>query len=130
MLLTAVPILMFTGLLLLAASGTFAVLAAVMITRRVGEYAFVRPGREMLYSRVDTESKYKAKMTNDVPVYRGGDAISAQVDKGLAASGWSASAVALLAAAVTIVWALVGYLLGRARKGEEERASAQAAATA
>ncbi|HSK18027.1 MAG TPA: MFS transporter [Longimicrobiales bacterium] len=130
MLLTAVPILMFTGFLLLAAYGTFAVLAAVMITRRVGEYAFVRPGREMLYSRVDTESKYKAKMTNDVPVYRGGDAISAQVDKGLAASGWSASAVALLAAAVTIVWAIVGYLLGRARKGEEERASAQAAATA
>lgn len=121
MLLTAVPILMFTGFLLLATFGTFAVLAAVMITRRVGEYAFVRPGREMLFSRVDTESKYKAKNTIDVPVYRGGDAISGQVDAGLAASGWSASAVALLAAAVTVVWGTVGYLLGRARRGEEQR---------
>jgi AAA family ATP:ADP antiporter len=124
MLLTAVPILMFTGFLLLAAYGTFAVLAAVMITRRVGEYAFVRPGREMLFSRVDTESKYKAKNTIDVPVYRGGDAISGQVDAGLSASGWSASAVAILAAGVTVVWALVGFLLGRARRDQEERATA------
>lgn len=123
MLLTAVPILMFTGFLLLAAYGTFAVLAAVMITRRVGEYAFVRPGREMLFSRVDTESKYKAKNTIDVPVYRGGDAISGQVDAGLSASGWSASAVAILAAGVTVVWALVGFLLGRARRDQEDRAA-------
>ena len=129
MLLTAVPILMFTGFLLLAAYGTFAVLAGVMITRRVGEYAFVRPGREMLFSRVDTESKYKAKNTIDVPVYRGGDAISGQVDAGLAASGWSAAAVAMLAAGVTIVWATVGYLLGRARRDRETSATAAATAT-
>jgi AAA family ATP:ADP antiporter len=129
MLLTAVPILMFTGFLLLAAYGTFAVLAGVMITRRVGEYAFVRPGREMLFSRVDTESKYKAKNTIDVPVYRGGDAISGQVDAGLAASGWSASAVAMLAAGVTIVWATVGYLLGRARRDRETSATVAATAT-
>lgn len=129
MLLTAVPILMFTGFLMLAATGTFAVLAAVMITRRVGEYAFVRPGREMLFSRVDTESKYKAKNTIDVPVYRGGDALVGQLDSGLAASGWSASAVALLGAAVTVAWAIVGFLLGRARKGEENRTREAAAAT-
>jgi AAA family ATP:ADP antiporter len=127
MLLTAVPILMFTGFLLLATFGTFAVLAAVMITRRVGEYAFVRPGREMLFSRVDTESKYKAKNTIDVPVYRGGDAISGQVDKLLSASAWSASAVAVVAAGIASVWAIVGYLLGRTRRGEEQRARAAAA---
>jgi len=121
MLLTAVPLLMVTGFLLLATFGTFAVLAGVMITRRVGEYAFVRPGREMLFSRVDTESKYKAKNTIDVPVYRGGDAISGQVDSALSASAWSASAVAVLAAVVATVWAVVGYLLGRARRGEEQR---------
>ena len=129
MLLTAVPALMFTGFLLLAASGTFGVLAAVMITRRVGEYAFVRPGREMLFSRVDMESKYKAKNTIDVPVYRGGDAISGQVDVALEASGWTASAVALLGAVITVVWGVVGFLLGRAKRGEESRAR-EAVATA
>lgn len=130
MLLTAVPILMFTGFLLLAAFGTFAVLAGVMITRRVGEYAFVRPGREMLFSRVDTESKYKAKNTIDVPVYRGGDAISGQVDSALAASGWTAAAVAMLGAAITVAWGVVGFLLGRARKHEDRREREAAAASA
>ncbi|HEX6309339.1 MAG TPA: MFS transporter [Longimicrobiales bacterium] len=127
MLLTAVPVLMFTGFLLLAAFGTFAVLAGVMITRRVGEYAFVRPGREMLFSRVEMESKYKAKNTIDVPVYRGGDAIAGQVDSALAASGWTASAVALLGAAITVAWGIVGFLLGRARRSEERRQAAAAA---
>ncbi|HEX6135229.1 MAG TPA: hypothetical protein VFZ24_14770 [Longimicrobiales bacterium] len=128
MLLTAVPVLMFMGFMLLAAFGTFAVLAGVMITRRVGEYAFVRPGREMLFSRVEMESKYKAKNTIDVPVYRGGDAIAGQIDKALAASGWTAAAVALLAAVVTVVWGVVGFLLGRARREEERRSAAAAAA--
>lgn len=118
-LLTAVPIAMVGGFLLLAGMGTFAAIVAVMITRRVGEYAFVRPGREMLFSRVDTEAKYKAKNTIDVPVYRGGDALAAQLERGLAASGWTASAVALLAAVVAGVWAVNGYLLGRARGNRE-----------
>ncbi len=46
----------------------------------MGEYAFVRPAREMLFSRVDNETKYKAKNVIDVPVYRGADALSAQVN--------------------------------------------------
>ncbi|PKL95963.1 MAG: MFS transporter, partial [Gammaproteobacteria bacterium HGW-Gammaproteobacteria-9] len=46
-LLAAVPALVCVGFIGLALAPTFAVLAAVMIVRRVGEYAFVRPGREM-----------------------------------------------------------------------------------
>lgn len=115
-LLTMVPLLMAIGFVALAATGTFAVLAAVMITRRVGEYAFVRPGREMLFSRLDTETKYKAKNLIDVPVYRGGDAISSQVDKALNASSIGASGVALVGAGVALVWLLNGFLLGRARQ--------------
>jgi AAA family ATP:ADP antiporter len=115
-LLTAVPLAMVGGFLALAATGTFGVLALVMITRRVGEYAFVRPGREMLFSGVDTETKYKAKNTIDVPVYRGGDALSAQVDRAINASGLGAGAVAVLGAALALAWAFNGYLIGRAQK--------------
>jgi AAA family ATP:ADP antiporter len=113
-LLTAVPIAMVFGFVLLAATGTFAVLVGAMITRRVGEYAFVRPGREMMFGPVDLETKYKAKNTIDVPVYRGGDALTAQIDKVLDARGSSAM-VALIAAGVAAVWAINGYLIGRAR---------------
>ncbi len=112
-LLTIVPVIMVGGFLSLAAVNTFAVLAVVFVLRRVGEYAFIRPGREMLFSLVDTETKYKAKNLIDVPVYRGGDALSAQVKTGLEAGGMSLAGVALLGAALASAWALNGWWLGR-----------------
>lgn len=112
-LLTVVPFAMIFGFLALAASGTFAVLAVVFVLRRACEYAFIRPGREMLYSPLDKETKYKAKNVNDVPVYRGADAMSAQVFTGLGAAGFSAAAVSVLGAVVAGVWGLVGWWLGR-----------------
>jgi ATP:ADP antiporter, AAA family len=120
-LLTAVPLAMVAGLLLLAGFHTFPVLAAVMITRRVGEYAFVRPGREMLFSRVDTETKYKAKNAIDVPVYRGGDALIAQLSSALSKAGMSAAGLALLGAGAAAAWAVNGFLLGRAGPGAGAR---------
>jgi AAA family ATP:ADP antiporter len=112
-LLTIVPLLMVAGFLGLAISGTFAVLVGAMVARRVGEYAFIRPGREMLYSVVDTETKYKAKSFNDVPVYRGGDALSAQVQGLLKDGGVAASSIALLGACIAALWAITGWRLGR-----------------
>ncbi|MEZ4416367.1 MAG: MFS transporter [Gemmatimonadota bacterium] len=127
-LLTAVPLAVMAGFLFLAGSQTFAVLAAVMITRRVGEYSFVRPGREMLFSRVDTETKYKAKNAIDVPVYRGGDALVAQVDSALSGAGMSPSGIALLGAGAALAWAANGVLLGRAKRDVERAALAHQAA--
>lgn len=112
-LLTIVPLIMVGGFLGLAAMNTFAVLAVVFVARRVGEYAFIRPGREMLFSLVDTETKYKAKNLIDVPVYRGGDALSAQVKTALEAGGLSNVGVALLGAGLAAAWALNGWWLGR-----------------
>jgi AAA family ATP:ADP antiporter len=112
-LLTVVPVLMVAGFLALAVAGSFAVLVVVMIVRRVGEYAFVRPGREMLYSVVDTETKYKAKSFNDVPVYRGGDALAAQLQGLLQHQGFSAAALAGLGAVLAALWGITGWRLGR-----------------
>jgi len=112
-LLTVVPLLMVVSFLGLAASGTFAVLAVAMVLRRVGEYAFIRPGREMLYSVVDTETKYKAKSFNDVPVYRGGDALSAQVQDLLVHKGFSSSSIAVLGAVIAAAWGFTAWRLGR-----------------
>ncbi|MCE7902519.1 MAG: MFS transporter [Gammaproteobacteria bacterium PRO9] len=118
-LLTIVPLIMVGGFLGLAAVNTFAVLAVVMVTRRVGEYSFIRPGREMLFSTVDTETKYKAKSLIDVPVYRGGDALSAQVMAALEAGRGSNAAVALLGAGLAALWALNGWWLGRRHDARE-----------
>jgi AAA family ATP:ADP antiporter len=122
-LLTAVPILMMLGLGVLAAANTFAVFVVIIVLRRVTEYSFVRPGREMLFSRVDTETKYKAKNFIDVPVYRGGDALVAQVTGGFQSAGISAAAVG---AAVAAAWAVNGWWLAsrKEHKVAEQQSSA------
>ena len=71
------------GFLWLALAPTFAVFAIVMVTRRAGEYALARPGREMLFTVVAPEAKYKAKNVIDTAVYRGADAVSGWVKAGI-----------------------------------------------
>ena len=112
-LLTAVPLVMVLGFLVLASSSLFAVFVVVIIVRRAGEYAFVRPGREMLWSPLDKEPKYKAKNTVDVPVYRGADYVIAQGQNAISAAGMSPSNIMLIGAGVAGLWALVGWWLGR-----------------
>jgi AAA family ATP:ADP antiporter len=112
-LLTIVPLMVVVGFLVLASSGAFIILASVMVLRRWGEYAFIRPGREMLWSRLDTETKYKAKNFIDVPVYRFSDAVVAQLQDALKAGGMNPSQGAMLGAGAAVLWALNGWWLGR-----------------
>lgn len=112
-LLTIVPVAMIFGFLALAAVGTFSMLATVFVMRRAGEYAFVRLGREMLFSRVDNEVRYKAKSAIDVPVYRGADALAAQLKGALESAGMSPKLVMLIGAGIAAVWAFNGWWLGR-----------------
>jgi AAA family ATP:ADP antiporter len=127
-LLTFVPIVMVVGFLGLAATGTFVVLAIVFVLRRVGEYAFIRPGREILFSQVDNETKYKAKNLIDVPVYRASDALTAQVSKWLDASGMTPAAVAVLGAVLAAAWAFNGWWLGKRADRPQSSAAAGHAA--
>jgi AAA family ATP:ADP antiporter len=113
---------MMLGFSLLAMAATFPVLAFVMIVRRVGEYALVRPGREMLFTPVPVETKYKAKNAIDTFVYRGGDAVAGWVYAGIVAVATNA-AVALAGAALAGLWAAVGYAIGR--RHDREAASMQ-----
>jgi AAA family ATP:ADP antiporter len=113
LLLVTIPVVMVFGLSWYAFSGTFMMLAIAMVIRRWGEYAFIRPGREMLFSRVDKESKYKAKNLIDVAGYRIADATFAQLKKILEASGIGGVKEALIAATVAVLWAANGWWLGR-----------------
>ncbi|MCQ4310580.1 MFS transporter [Pseudomonas stutzeri] len=121
-LLAIVPMLMCIGFVGLALAPGFALLAAVMIVRRIGEYAFVRPGREMLFAPLDAESKYKAKNFIDTVVYRGGDAVSGWAKSLLDMLGQGNSLAALIGAACALLWAYLGWQLGmRADHGQKPR---------
>lgn len=113
-LLTIVPLFMMAAFLMLAGYSTFVLFAAVFVLRRAGEYAFVRPGREMLWSPLDNETKYKAKNTVDVPVYRAADYVFAQLQDAILRSGVAATAgLMLIGVGAAAAWGLVGWWLGR-----------------
>jgi AAA family ATP:ADP antiporter len=83
----------------------------------------------MLFSRVDTETKYKAKNAIDVPVYRGGDALIAQVDSVLSNAGMSAAGLALIGAGAAAAWTVNGVMLGKAAKDRREEEGAEPGST-
>ncbi|WP_434557261.1 MFS transporter [Pseudomonas sp. Z5-35] len=112
-LLAIVPLLMCIGFVGLALAPGFALLATLMIIRRIGEYAFVRPGREMLFAPLDAESKYKAKNFIDTVVYRAGDAMSGWAKSLLDMLGQGAGMAAMVGACCALLWGYLGWQLGR-----------------
>ncbi|MCI0916640.1 MFS transporter [Pseudomonas stutzeri] len=121
MLLAVVPLLMCIGFVGLALAPGFALLAALMIVRRIGEYAFVRPGREMLFAPLDAESKYKAKNFIDTVIYRGGDAVSGWAKTLLDMLGQGNGLAALIGAFCALLWGYLGWQLGRRADHRLER---------
>ena len=111
--LALVPIILCAGFLALSFAPVLVVLVVVQVVRRAGNYAIMRPAREMLYVVLDRESKYKAKNFNDTVVYRGGDAVAGWIYAGLRSLGLSLSHLALIAAPLAAVWAVVAYRLGK-----------------
>lgn len=121
-LLVVVPLVTAAGFLWLALAPTFAVFAVVMVVRRAGEYALVRPGREMLYTVVGDEDKYKAKNFNDTVVYRGADALSGWVKALLDHIAQHPAVAMVIGAGIALVWAGTGAWLGRAQRQREQAA--------
>ncbi len=121
-LLVAVPLVVALGFLWLALVPVFAVLAVVMVVRRAGEYAFVRPGREMLFTTVPTEAKYKAKNFIDSVVYRGGDALSAWLKTLVDLLAQQPAVAAVLGALLALAWAANGAALARAQSRKKAAA--------
>ena len=111
--LALVPMMLMGGFLLLGWMPSLSVLILVQVLRRSGNYALMRPAREMLYVVVSREEKYKAKNFVDTVVYRGGDAVSAWVYAGMGALGLTMAGIAYAAVPLAGVWALTAYRLGR-----------------
>ena len=112
--LALVPVFVALGLVILALAPMLTVLLAFQVGRRAGNYGITRPAREMLYTAMDRETRFKAKPVIDIVVYRGGDAVSSIAFAGLTDGlGFGLGAVAAVGAGIASVWALVGHYLGR-----------------
>lgn len=112
--LAIIPILMVGGWMVVAAVPLLGVLIGLQIARRAGNYSVTKPGREMLFTLVDDETRYKAKPVIDIVVYRGGDMVTAWFHTGLREIfALSLTGVGIVAAVIAAIWALAGAYLGR-----------------
>lgn len=111
--LTAAPALIGTGLAALAFFPRLGIVFALQVIHRVGEHGFTRPGREVLYTVVEPEERYKAKNFIDTFVYRGNDALIAWLLGALHSAGAGIVTIAALGVGVAAGWAANGYTLGR-----------------
>ncbi len=121
LLLMILPLLNVLGFGALVVAPTLAVLVAFQALRRVIEYALARPVREILFTVVSREEKYKAKNFIDTVVYRGGDALSGWLSSLLKGMGVSLAMVATLAIPLALGAALVGWMLGKKQEKLSDR---------
>ena len=112
MTLAVIPILMAFGFVVLGLYPTLAALVVVQVIYRAGRYGLTKPAREILWTVLGREAKYKSKPFLDAAVYRGGDLLSGWIYTGLAALGLSIGAIALTAAPVAGVWTILAFKLG------------------
>ena len=109
-----VPIMICIGLIVLAISPLLGVVVVLQVIRRAGNYAVTRPAREMLFTLVNQETRFKAKPVIDIVAYRGGDMLTAWLFTGLTQGlGLGLAAVAAVGAGIASLWALVGIYLGK-----------------
>ncbi len=120
--LAILPLMSIAGFATLAWLPTIAALVAIQVTRRAGNFAFARPTREVLFTVVPREDKYKAKSFIDTVVYRLGDQVGAWSYAGLGALGLAMTGISLVAVPISMIWLINSLWLGRKQKGLEAAA--------
>ncbi|MEX0274336.1 MAG: NTP/NDP exchange transporter [Flavobacteriaceae bacterium] len=110
--LCGIPIVVGIGFMVLSTKTILVVVALLLVIHRAGNYMLMKPGREMLYTIVSREEKYKAKNFIDTAVYRGGDALTGWLFAALVSLGLGLSTIAFLAVPLISIWIYTGYQLG------------------
>ena len=112
--LSLVPGIIIIGMIILTLSPILWVVTGLQIIRRAGEYAITKPAREMLWTIVDRESRFKAKSVLDVVVYRAGDNVFAWLYTILSqVLGLGLGKIFAIGVGVAMIWTALGLRLGR-----------------
>ena len=112
--LALVPAGIVVGFLTVAVAPLLAVVIGLEIAKRAGDYAITRPSREMLFTIVNREMRFKAKPVIDIVIYRGGDVVWGWAFTGLTTVvGLGMTGVAVVGAGLAAAWTAVALFLGR-----------------
>jgi AAA family ATP:ADP antiporter len=85
----------------------------LQVVRRVTQYAIARPSREISFTVLDQDSRYKAKNVIDTTVYRFGDVTASSLQAGLRAAGFGLMGIVTLGIAAAALWGYAALALGR-----------------
>ena len=120
--LTALPVLSMLGFAAMAIAPSLAMLAFFQVTRRAGAYALMRPSREILFTVLRREDKYKVKGVTDTLGYRVGDQIGAWSYGGLGPNGLglSLNMISWIAVPITAGWCVLSIWLARKQRALAE----------
>ncbi|MFK8114133.1 MAG: NTP/NDP exchange transporter [Rubripirellula sp.] len=112
--LAVLPSAYILGIGALALSPEIAVLAVITVTGRSAEYGIANPAREVLFTAVNREERYKAKSFIDTVVRRGGDTMVGSLYRGLRESaGFAMTTLSWLVIPVAVVWTGLAIYIGR-----------------
>jgi AAA family ATP:ADP antiporter len=119
------PVISVLGFVGIAVWPTLAVYVVFSVLRRVGEYALSKPAREVLFTVVSREEKYKAKNFIDTAISRGGDASTGWLVTGVKALGATTAQIALALVPLMFLWAWLATVLARQEKHRSSPSSAK-----
>lgn len=108
------PIILAAGFTLLGSSLGLVLFAAVGVAQRALNYGLLGPVKEMLFTVVDRETKYKSKNFIDTVVYRGSDVTASWIFKGFMMAGLSISQIAWIYIPLMAIWGAGAWHLGKA----------------
>jgi AAA family ATP:ADP antiporter len=111
--LVMVPMMLAGGLIILGSAMGLVLFAAMQVAQRSMNYGVLGPTKEMLFTVVDRETKYKSKNFIDTVVYRGSDVTASWIFKGLTSAGLSLSQISLLYLPVLGLWGVGAWRLGK-----------------
>jgi len=123
LMLLLLPMLTVAGFAGLGVMPTVAVIVVFQVLRRAGNFAVARPTREVLFTLVPREDRYKAKSFIDTFVYRAGDQVGAWSYALMAALGLGVAGVAWAAVPIAVVWVAVAWWIGRGHQRAEQAAA-------
>ena len=124
------PLVFALGFLVLAWIPALAVVIAFQAIQRAANFAISNPAREVLFTVLDREQKYKAKNVIDIVVFRGADAASGWLFALLRGAGLELSTISLATAPLATAWLVLALALGRAQERRARESDLQVPAVA
>ena len=118
--LVLMPALSGIGFLAIGYAPILIVLAIFQVVRRAAGFALLRPAREILFTVLRREDKYKAKSFIDTFGYRAGDQVGAWSYKGLHDFGFDVRATSYMAVPLVAFWCALSLWLGRKQRALAE----------